>query len=107
MYYTLNAFTDFEIGIRNIDDGQVPNGARCGRGKMCVNSKCTEIILARSCILCNTTCDQNGKCMFSGKVSFFSLILPKVEKRNCLIYLNDFKFLQILFLMSEIFCGLT
>lgn len=31
------------VGYQIYDPGQVPNGAKCGDSRMCVNSKCTSV----------------------------------------------------------------
>ncbi|KAF2884513.1 hypothetical protein ILUMI_21658 [Ignelater luminosus] len=52
-----------DLGINEIDPGLVPNGAKCGESKMCVNQKCVSIDSLRAAgRTCPNNCNNNGVC---------------------------------------------
>ena len=60
-----NIFWNTVLGDRHLDPGQVPNGARCGQGRMCINSRCVPIVLPAQCNSCSgafPTCIQDANC---------------------------------------------
>ena len=55
-----------DLGLQDVDPGLVPNGAKCGHDKMCVNQSCVLI----SSVLkseCPAQCNFNGVCNNLGK----------------------------------------
>lgn len=57
-----------DLGLNQMDPGLVPDGARCGEGKMCVNQKCMTVealrLDARSSdgVVCPSDCSGHGVC---------------------------------------------
>ncbi|XP_032793698.2 mucin-5AC [Daphnia magna] len=55
-----------DLGLQDVDPGLVPNGAKCGHNKMCVDQRCVAV----SSIIkagCPQKCGQNGECNNLGK----------------------------------------
>ncbi|XP_077302724.1 zinc metalloproteinase-disintegrin-like MTP8 [Arctopsyche grandis] len=58
-----------DLGLDQVDPGLVPNGAKCGDGKMCVNQKCVtldslrlEISRSHENGICPSNCSGHGVC---------------------------------------------
>ncbi|KAF2899189.1 hypothetical protein ILUMI_06976 [Ignelater luminosus] len=52
-----------DLGINQIDPGLVPDGAKCGESKMCVNQKCMSVESLRAAgLTCPNNCNNNGIC---------------------------------------------
>ncbi|XP_067934583.1 zinc metalloproteinase-disintegrin-like VLAIP-B [Watersipora subatra] len=56
--------SSFDVGYKNYDPGQVPNGADCGNNSMCVNSKCVPVPERVELCSCNGhgVCNQKLEC---------------------------------------------
>lgn len=51
-----------DLGLETVDPGLVPNGAKCGENKMCLNQRCTPVEKIRGRISCPNDCSGNGLC---------------------------------------------
>jgi len=59
-----------DLGLDTVDPGMVPNGAKCGENKMCINQNCMSIEKLREdgivpeCQGCNENevCNSKGQC---------------------------------------------
>ncbi|RWR99648.1 disintegrin and metalloproteinase domain-containing protein 28-like isoform X2, partial [Dinothrombium tinctorium] len=56
-----------DLGIDLIDPGLVPDGAKCGIDKMCINKKCVTVESILSLNACESNCNGNGVCDNEGK----------------------------------------
>ncbi|XP_046591917.1 uncharacterized protein LOC107216740 isoform X1 [Neodiprion lecontei] len=60
-----------DLGLNEVDPGLVPDGAKCGTGKMCVNQKCMPVAAMRltspaGSDACPNNCSGNGVCNSQG-----------------------------------------
>ncbi|CAH1104939.1 unnamed protein product [Psylliodes chrysocephalus] len=56
-----------DLGINQVDPGLTPDGALCGKGKMCVNQKCMSVSsLRKQGPHCVDDCNGNGWCNNKG-----------------------------------------
>ncbi|CAH1286643.1 unnamed protein product [Diabrotica balteata] len=56
-----------DLGINQVDPGLTPDGALCGKGKMCVNQKCMSVSsLRKQGPHCPDDCNGNGWCNNKG-----------------------------------------
>ena len=64
MYSFTSEYDIFILGYKLYDPGQVPNGAKCGDGSMCVDSRCVSIPSEPENCDCNGrgTCNQLNEC---------------------------------------------
>lgn len=76
-----------DLGIEQVDPGLVPNGAKCGDNKMCVDQKCISVdkfqTAEKTCI---NNCNGNGWCNNFGncycKDGFEPPFCEKLKYRN-------------------------
>ncbi|CAH2059244.1 unnamed protein product, partial [Iphiclides podalirius] len=61
-----------DLGLSDVDPGMVPDGAKCGDDKMCLNQKCVDIEAIRTAIakketaVCPSNCSGHGVCNSEG-----------------------------------------
>ncbi|XP_049859100.1 pneumococcal serine-rich repeat protein [Schistocerca gregaria] len=55
-----------DLGLNEVDPGLVPNGAKCGEGKMCVSQRCMPVGSLRAAAVCPQNCNGNGVCNSRG-----------------------------------------
>ncbi|RWS29900.1 disintegrin and metalloproteinase domain-containing protein 28-like isoform X2 [Leptotrombidium deliense] len=68
-----------DLGLDSIDPGLVPNGAKCGDNKMCLNQKCVSVNSVLNVNGCENNCNGNGFCDNNGKCHCFD----GFEAPNC------------------------
>lgn len=62
-----------DMGINDVDPGLVPDGAKCGDGKMCLQQKCISVESKRQSIakmessVCPSDCSGHGVCNSAGQ----------------------------------------
>ncbi|KAF4523263.1 hypothetical protein B566_EDAN006886 [Ephemera danica] len=54
-----------DLGLKDVDPGLVPDGAKCGPGKMCVNQKCLAVDAIQKSP-CHNNCHGHGICNNKG-----------------------------------------
>ncbi|XP_063834603.1 disintegrin and metalloproteinase domain-containing protein 12 [Ostrinia nubilalis] len=61
-----------DLGLSDVDPGMVPDGAKCGDDKMCLNQKCVSVqsvrdsLAARDGTVCPSNCSGHGICNSEG-----------------------------------------
>ncbi|XP_045539822.1 disintegrin and metalloproteinase domain-containing protein 19 [Papilio machaon] len=61
-----------DLGLSDVDPGMVPDGAKCGDDKMCLNQRCVNVEAVRAAIakketaVCPTNCSGHGVCNSEG-----------------------------------------
>ncbi|KAL0811467.1 hypothetical protein ABMA28_009867 [Loxostege sticticalis] len=61
-----------DLGLSDVDPGMVPDGAKCGKDKMCLNQKCVTVdsvraaLQARESSVCPSNCSGHGVCNSEG-----------------------------------------
>lgn len=61
-----------DMGLSVVDPGMVPDGARCGKNKMCLGQKCVSVeslqvaLARRNSSVCPSSCSGNGICNSEG-----------------------------------------
>nr|XP_026498729.1 disintegrin and metalloproteinase domain-containing protein 22 [Vanessa tameamea] len=61
-----------DLGLSEVDPGMVPDGAKCGEDKMCLNQKCVpvagvvEVISQKQNSVCPSNCSGHGVCNSEG-----------------------------------------
>ncbi|CAG5014104.1 unnamed protein product [Parnassius apollo] len=61
-----------DLGLSDVDPGMVPDGAKCGEDKMCLNQKCVNVEAIREAIakketaVCPSNCSGHGVCNSEG-----------------------------------------
>ncbi|GBP06242.1 Disintegrin and metalloproteinase domain-containing protein 12 [Eumeta japonica] len=62
-----------DLGLSQVDPGMVPDGAKCGEEKMCLNQRCVPIAEVRSAVkrksssVCPSDCSGHGVCNSEGQ----------------------------------------
>ncbi|RWS02118.1 disintegrin and metalloproteinase domain-containing protein 19-like protein [Dinothrombium tinctorium] len=60
-----------DLGLDSVDPGLVPDGAKCGIDKMCIQQKCVPVESILSVNACESNCNGNGVCDNTGKCHCF------------------------------------
>ncbi|CAH0721226.1 unnamed protein product, partial [Brenthis ino] len=61
-----------DLGLSDVDPGMVPDGAKCGEDRMCLNQKCISVaalqeqIARRDTSVCPSNCSGHGVCNSEG-----------------------------------------
>ncbi|VVC96259.1 unnamed protein product [Leptidea sinapis] len=61
-----------DLGLSDVDPGMVPDGAKCGEDKMCLNTRCVDVsavldaMSRRESSVCPSNCSGHGVCNSEG-----------------------------------------
>lgn len=64
------------IDLGSWDPGLVPNGAKCGNNKMCLDQKCVDVTAIIEKTPCTDNCNNNGHCDSNGNCHCFDEFAP-------------------------------